>query len=86
MKANIIMLSPGEFSETDACLKKRWQHAQHVAGEFSKRWKLQSRQIRKKKKQNFSNGYIVLLNNGCQQNQEIVKIADIDIDAKKMIM
>ena len=67
--------------------KKRWQHVQHIAGEFWSRWRkeflqrLKVRKIWKKRIQNF--GDIILVKDDCHQNQgPMGRIAAIAADAK----
>ena len=83
------MPPPGEFSKPDAYSKRRWQHAQHIAGEFWRRWRkeflqsLQVRQIWKKRIENIAVGEIVLLRDDFHQNQwPMTRIVGIDTDAE----
>ena len=50
-KSNVVMSPPVGFSQPDLYSKKRWQRVQHIAKEFSSRWRkefLQSLQPRQK--------------------------------------
>ena len=80
MKTTVVMLRPGEFKKPDAYSKRRWQHVQHIAGEFWSRWRkefLQSLQVRV-----FAVD-IILLKDDCHQNQcPMARIVGIDADAK----
>ena len=69
MKTSVAMPPPGELSKPDAYSKRRQQHAQHIAGEFWSRWRMEFfqslqyevRKIWKKRIQKFAVGDIILL-------------------------
>ena len=67
MKSDMVMPPPGNFTEDDLYLRKRWRKVQCITNLFWKRWQseyvhmLQQRQKWKKPKRNVTQGDIVML-------------------------
>ena len=89
MKTKVVMPPPGEILRADEFSRRRWIRVQHIANEFSQRWRkeflltLQSRQKWNKKRREFVISDIVLLNVDASRNQwPMAKVVKVNKDSE----
>jgi len=93
MKANLLLLPPGDFKRADLCSRKRWRRVQHLLNKFWKHWKkgflqsLQECQKRTCARPNIQTNDIVLLedNSLLCNHWQLARVVEAEPDSDGLV-
>ena len=92
MKTDVIQPTPRAFSRPDIYSRRRWQHVQHIAGQFWTRWRkefLQTLQVRQKsnnQKRSFKAGDVLLLREDSIRNKwPMARVVETEPDSNGVV-